>query len=277
MYVMYVDEAGCTGTLTTAGPSAVQPVLVIAGLILPADRIPALTAELLSLKRRFFPSRVNAAPRQLDDILVEVKGSAMRRAVAEGRANERVHAIGFLDLLLGQLEAVNARLVARVLIKGINVAVDRQAVYTRAVQALASHFQHFLAERQVGGFIIADSRTYYQNWPVSHSIFTQKFRWAGDSYDRLLELPLFGHSLNHSGLQYCDLLCSALVGPIATESYCNGIITGNHVRPGFARIKSRYTARLRAMQYRYQQADQRWVGGITVNDQLTQRSGAAFF
>ena len=54
---------------------------------------------------------------------------------------------------------------------------------------------------------------------VSHSIFTQKFSPAARNYQRLVELPTFGHSENHAGLQICDIVCSALLFPIACFAY----------------------------------------------------------
>ena len=274
---MFIDESGCTGQLLTKGNTPVQPVLVIAGIIIAAHELPFLTGELLRLKRRFYPAHFAAQPHQLDAILHELKGSLLRAAIAQGSAKERVHAIGLLDNIIGLLQGSNSLLLARVLVKGIGVPIDRTAVYTAAVQSLTSHFQTFLEVRQSNGLIVADSRTYYQNWPVSHSIFTQKFRSAGDRLDRLTEIPVFGHSLNHCGLQLCDLVCSALIAPIAINSFCVGHIQSVHVKPGFARIKTRYSAAIRAMQFRYQLSATRWTGGITVNDQLSHRSGASFF
>jgi len=45
---------------------------------------------------------------------------------------------------------------------------------------------------------------------------------SGDLYDRLIELPTFAHSDNHAGLQVADAMCSALLTPIAVNTYCAG-------------------------------------------------------
>jgi hypothetical protein len=64
---------------------------------------------------------------------------------------------------------------------------------------------------------------------VSHSIFTQKFKAEGDQYPRVLEMPTFGHSNNHVGIQIADLLASALLYPMATCAYCRGHVSNVHV------------------------------------------------
>ena len=74
---------------------------------------------------------------------------------------------------------------------------------------------------------MAHSRNNGKNLRVSHSIFTQKFG-AVPKYERLVELPTFGHSDNHAGLQLCDIVCSALLNPIACFAYCAGHV--NNVR-----------------------------------------------
>jgi hypothetical protein len=61
------------------------------------------------------------------------------------------------------------------------------------------------------GFVIADSRMKRVNTQVSHSIFTQKFRTTGDTYDGIVEVPAFSHSDNHAGLELADAICSALL------------------------------------------------------------------
>ena len=88
--------------------------------------------------------------------------------------------------------------------------IGSQAVYTSSIQAIYSGFDNFLTEQSDFGFCIADSRSKPKNVNVSHSIFTQEFQLATSFYSRVLELPTFSHSGNHSGLQLCDLLCSAL-------------------------------------------------------------------
>jgi hypothetical protein len=40
-----------------------------------------------------------------------------------------------------------------------------------------------------------------------------------------MEVPSFGHSDNHAGLQLADLICSAFLWPMAMHAYCEGHIT----------------------------------------------------
>jgi hypothetical protein len=124
--------------------------------------------------------------------------------------------------------------------------------------------------------IIADSRTPALNSVVAHSIFTQKFQVAGDCYDRILEMPTFGHSENHVPIQISDLLCSAMLVPMAHDVYCAHHLSSVHIHPNDALIRQRYAGRLRALSYRYQDGG-RYKGGITVNDAIGQRSAAALF
>jgi Protein of unknown function (DUF3800) len=128
-----------------------------------------------------------------------------------------------------------------------------------------------------GGVMIADSRVKQLNSQVAHSIFTQKFKGGGDLYDRLIELPAFGHSDNHAGLQIADFLCSGIITPMAVDTYCSGHLTGVHIRPEYANVKSRYASRVRNMQHRYQQKNGQWQGGLVVSDPLGHKGGHLLF
>jgi hypothetical protein len=127
------------------------------------------------------------------------------------------------------------------------------------------------------GIVIVDSRVKRLNTQVAHSIFTQKFKSSGDLYDRIVELPTFAHSDNHAGLQIADHLCSAIITPIAIQTYCVGHVNNVHVRADYADIKTQYKDRIRAMQHRYQEANGRWRGGLTVSDAISQIGGSALF
>jgi hypothetical protein len=90
-------------------------------------------------------------------------------------------------------------------------------------------------------------------------------------------MPVFGHSQNHAGIQIADLLCSALLFPLATRRYCTGHVTNVHVDAGFAQLARRYGQRLRAMQHRYTDDLGHNKGGITVSDPVgRQHSGRLF-
>lgn len=64
-YICYIDEAGCSASLP-ARKTDIQPLLVIAGLVVQQEALPSLTREFLSLKRKFFPG-LFTSPHLLDD------------------------------------------------------------------------------------------------------------------------------------------------------------------------------------------------------------------
>jgi Protein of unknown function (DUF3800) len=90
-------------------------------------------------------------------------------------------------------------------------------------------------------------------------------------------MPTFGHSDNHVGLQIADLLASTLIYPMATYAYCRGHVQNVHVDQNFGHLTARYGSRLRDLQYRFVDGEQRRRGGLVVDDKLGQRSGALLF
>ena len=174
------------------------------------------------------------------------------------------------------LEKHAIQIIGRVWVKGIGKPFVGRSVYTSSVQHVCTYFNHFLATTKGVGFLIADSRDPALNANVSHSIFTMKFKAAGDAFPQLVEMPSFGHSENHVGIQMADILCSAFLFPMATCTYCLGHVTCTHVQTSHIGLKRRFGARLRAIQYLYQEAG-KWKGGITVSDPLGQKSAAALF
>ena len=214
----------------------------------------------------------------LDAVLIEIKGAELRKSIAVGNRKEKRHAIGFLDKILDLLESHDTRFFGRVWIKGIGDLLKGTAVYTFSVQDICMSFQSFLSSINETGVVIADSRNKPKNSIVAHSIFTLKHRAVGDAFERIVEMPTFGHSDNHVGLQLADLVCSAFLFPMAMHVFCAGQIQSIHVRPGYHTIHSRYAARIKARQYRYQDPiNQRWRGGITVSDALSKQPGSRLF
>lgn len=276
MYLCYVDEAGCLGALPN-GTSPIQPVFVLAGLIVDACHVQALTLDLLMLKRRFYPNLLSPDAQFLDWIQAEVKGNDVRGHIRRNSRNRRRHAIGFLDGLVTLLEDHGARLIGRLYVKGIGTPFQAQAVYTSSVQSMCSYFQQYLTHANDHGFVILDSRDKPKNANVSHSVFTQKFQSAGDCYGRLVEMPVFGHSDNHAGIQVSDLICSALLFPMATFAYCLGHVSSIHVHESYGLLRDQFGNRLQNLQYRYKDPTDRWRGGITVSDALTKRPGSLLF
>ena len=273
--IAYVDEAGCTGALPSA-TSAIQPVFVQAAVVVDQAEIRGLTLDFLRLKVRFFPALGAGTGHFLDRVLGEVKGADLRKQVCDPGRRRRRQAVGFLDSLVALLEKRQVRLVGRVWIKGIGQPFNGRAVYTSSMQHIFRYFEHLLAASGELGLVVADSRTKPQNAVVAHSILTQKFAAGGDVYPHVTELPVYGHSENHVGLQVADLLCSALLFPMATASYCREHVSSVHVRPGHALLGARYGRRLRALQYRYREGVA-FRGGLTVSDAIGGRPGRQLF
>lgn len=256
--------------------SNIQPVFAFIGIAFNAGIVGDLTREFLELKRRFFPG-IHKSAHYLDDILVEIKGADIRRNIATGNRRSSRAAFGFLDNLFTLIEKHDGRIIGRIWIKGIGKLFKGRSVYTFSMQDSCSTFQKYLEFVDDQGFIIADSRNKRANTNVSHSIFTRKFQANGDNFSSLVEMPTFGHSDNHAGIQIADLICSAVVFPMAIQSYCQGYISNVHTRD-YSQLKSRYRSRLQDLQFRYQNpADNRWRGGIIASDAIAQRSGRALF
>lgn len=276
MYFCYLDEAGCTGALPHSN-SPVQPVFVLCGLIIPEASIRGITQDFLSLKRQFNPALAESLEYPLDIVKHEIKGAEdLRKPIRKKNRNNKRRAIGFLDKYLTLLEQHGCRILPRIHIKAPATPIDSVALYARSIQRINQSFQAYLTERDSQGIMIADSRNYDLNIKVSHSIFTQKFKATGDAYPNVIEMPLYGHSDNHVGLQLTDILCSALLFPIATLAYCSGYVNSVHVSPKFEALQTRYAERLKDLSFRYQDGE-RYRGGITVYDNIAQRSPNHFF
>lgn len=275
MKICYVDESGDGSALATSTANT-QPTLVISGLIIDYQNLQRLTLEFLTLKTNYFPG-VARRRLHLDRILSEIKGSELRKKAASNSRRERTHAIGVLDKAVGLLGHHDVRLIGRAWIKGIGTPFNNRAVYTSSIQSLFASFQEYLETQDDLGVFIVDSRTARDNTRVSHSIFTQKFRVSGDKYDRIIDLPTFAHSNNHAGLQLSDWVCSGILTPMTIETYCSGHVNNLHVRPRYADLKSRFRSRIGSLQFRYQEANGRWRGGIVVADSIAHRSGRLLF
>ena len=276
MRICYVDEAGCTGTLPSR-TSDIQHVFVLGGVDLYSRDLAAFTHDFLHLKRRFFPGLASAGSPYLAWILTEVKGADLRRAAVSGSRRQSRHALGVLDAVVGLLERYGARLYGRVWVKEPGSPFNGRSVYTYSLQYVCQWFNDRLAADDEQGMVVCDSRNKALNSIASHSVFTQKFRAAGDRYPRLVEMPAFGHSENHAGVQIADLVCSAFLFPLAVDAYCRGALTSVHVRD-YSVLRSRFAARVQALQFRrFDPARGRGEGGITVDDKLGRRPQAVLF
>lgn len=274
MNICYVDEAG-DGQRPSRQFPEIPPVLVVCGLVLRSEVVSEMTREFLDVKARFHPGK--AGQLRLDGILYEVKGSSLRRDVRSG-AHRRVRAaFGFLDHITKLLNSYDAGIVGRVWNKDPSCESDERSMYTFSIQDIAKHFQHHLKVQSTNGLIICDGRGKSQNASVAHSVFTKMFKQTGNSYPRIVEMPVFGHSDNHAGLQLADIVASAIVFPIACRTYCRDYLTGVHVHPAYDRIKERYGAWLQDSQIRYYTEAGKPTGGLIVSDPVGHKHGGELF
>jgi hypothetical protein len=275
MYICYIDEAGCIGTMPHAY-SSIQPVFVICGTIIDQKHIINFTRDFLLLKQKYFPNMCSGM-HYLDVIKQEIKGSELRKFIKKSH-NQRRFAFRFIDDCVKLLENYNVAILGRVSIKPIAIKFDGKAVYTSSIQHICSGFQDFLINKNDSGILIADSRDKGGNALVSHSIFTQKYKASGDAYDRILEMPVYGHSDNHAGIQITDLVSSSIVFPIATTVYCSDHIKNStHYHSQFLNIRNLFGKRLSKLQYRYCNAIGHWHGGIKVSDPLGYQNATRLF
>lgn len=221
-----------------------------------------------------------AGSTHLGKILLEIKGSEVRKTIRKStRRNETRHAIGFLDKVVGLLESHNAKIIARILVKRVGRKVNENSVYTSYVQALSTCFHRYLEDNNSTGIMIADARFPHQDQAVAHSIFTQKFKRTGDDHSRILEMPTFGRSVNHAGIQIADIIASGILFPMAVHAYSTGHINSIHVSPRFELIRERFGERIKALQFRYEDREVagRMRGGVTVSDEIGHRSSSFIF
>jgi hypothetical protein len=251
--------------------------MVIAGLIVDHRNLTALTSDYMRLKQTFYPHALSQVPHLLSYILVEIKGTDMRRQLRSRSREDRRHVIGYLDKVVTLLESHKAQIIGRVWVKAPGFGLNPASTYTYAIQDMARHFEHSLASSRQTGLMICDSRMHGQDRVVSHSVFTLKHRLAGDSFPHLVESPTFGVSDNHAGLQLADLLAGALLFPMACRVYCQGSVATPHMEPRYDRLRERYAARLQQMQYAYINTAGQSAGGIVVSDKRAQRPSRLLF
>jgi hypothetical protein len=270
MYICYIDEAGCTGALPLLNDQQ-QPIFTLAGLIIDITHIKNIAYDWIHLKQENYPNLAPPSGRFHDWMRPEIKGCDLRRGVKSGSRKERRFANRIIMKSLDILEKYQVKLCGRVYAKPIGGDFNGKSVYTSTIQEISSVFQHFLMEKNAHGMMIADSRNKGLNSNVSHSIFTQRFRATGDPYERIIELPTFGHSDNHVGLQLADLICSALLFPIAAEVCFAARAPENiHRHTEYLNLRTNYGNRIKSLQYRYRSSDGWWSGGLYLNDTLKQ-------
>lgn len=264
MDICYIDESGCTGKLPSA-ISDVQPIFALGGIFIASDDLPKLARQYIDLKRDFFPP---TPAKNLERMLVEVKGNDLRRDYCSGNRKTQRRATRFLHKTLDLLDEYRCKIVARVFVKDIAGEFGGQAVYTSAAQGICTCFQDHLTQRNSRGVVIADARQKTNhNITLAHSIFTKKHSLAGDPYNRIIEVPTLGNSQNHVGLQIADVVISGLLFPLAVHAYCRERIVSVHVRDEYENMRQQFGRRVAGLRYRYRnpQQNDRWQCGITVS------------
>jgi len=278
MYILYFDEAGCTGKLPSI-TSPIAPVLVITGLIIKADFLPYITRDFMNLKKKYFFKLLSESQKAHNSnwIKLELKGSDLRKILAKTSRNKRRPITSFFNDFFKMLNRYECRIVSRVYIKGIGADFKGASVYGSSIQYFYGAFQNYLEQKGSQGIIIGDSRSANQNSQVAHSIFSKKMSASGDDFSKIIEMPTFSHSENSAGLQIADLLASGLLCPIAIETFCKGHINSIHIRD-YSAVKSEFLDPVMNLQYRYKDASQkRTLGGIIVSNSLTDLPPASLF
>lgn len=271
MRLCYVDESGKAETLVTTERDQ-QPVIVIAGVSLPEAQLTQITREWLDLKRRFYPdvaSKLSGG--WLDAILYDIKGANLRRGfrrTATGR--QRKHAVGLISGTLGILERHGGNLIGRIWVKQLNEPNDDMSIHASSLQFICSAFNTQLTEER--GMVVVDSQTYQHNHRLAHSMFTQRFGKQPRNTG-LVDMPVFGHSDNHAGLQIADLLCSAVLAPIASAVYAGAYASWNrHCESGFLDIRDEFGERLEALTFEIvNPRTTRPTRSVVVNDPIGKR------
>lgn len=272
MQLCYVDESGKADTLTRADAQQ-QPVVVIAGISLPERCLTAVTHEWLELKRSYLP-RIRTGSRRgwLDGILKELKGTTMRRGFrTRATVRQRQHAVGLIDGLVNLLERHDCRIIGRIWVKELDAPIEGMNMHFSSLQFICGAFHAGLPDDE-RGMVVVDSQTYQHNHQLAHSVFTQRFA-RRPSHERLVDMPVFGHSDNHAGLQIADLLCSAVLAPVACAVYC-GTYSGwnTHCDSGYLDIRERYGDRLARLTYDWNNTRTgRESSSIVVHDPVMKR------
>ena len=272
MQLCYVDESGDDETLVDTEPDQ-QPVIVIAGITLPESDLTAVTHEWIELKTRFHPTIASSGRGWLDAILADIKGSKCRgRFRASASPREKQHAVGFIDGTLKILERHSATLIGRVRVKELGHGHNDINLYSSTLQFICGAFDAGLPADE-RGMVVVDSQTYRHNYRLAHSIFTQRFA-TSPKHVGLVDMPVFGHSDNHAGLQIADMLCSAVLAPIACTVYAGGSYGAwnRHCDRGYLKIREKFGKRLKALTFEWNNTmTGKKTSSVVVNDPLSKR------
>lgn len=262
--------------LTTDCPDQ-QPVIVIAGIAVSETHLTALTGDWLQLKRRFYPdvsSKLNGG--WLDAILHDIKGTTLRRGFKIGaKSKQRQHAHGLISGAISILEQYDAKLLGRIWVKECDDDIDDLTIHSSSLQYICEAFNSRLHNDE-RGMVVVDSQTYWHNHRLAHSMFTRRFGKRPKNTG-LADMPVFGHSDNHAGLQIADLMCSAVLAPIASIVYAGSYSSWNtHCNSGFLDIREEFGERLAARTFgwrnQFKASHSRRSRSLVVSDPIGKRS-----
>lgn len=237
----YVDEAGCPGKLPSAS-SPVQPFLILAAVALRSADINTFTRQVNRLKRAYLAA---IRPGTISTGQEEIKGSELR-ALLRKDPSGHTPAHRFLDEMLGLLQRFDAQVFAQVAPKPVGAPFDGKAVYASMLFRLARSFHGLLEQRCAEGFMVGDFREPRLNSLMTQAVARSKFG-DRDALPRLLDVPVFGHSESHAGLQVADWLASALIFPIVSHRHAGDLEQSAHLHLQDGRLARRYRKRLHAL------------------------------
>lgn len=251
-----------------------QPTFCISGIIIPEARLLQISHEWVDIKKQFFPKLCQHG-RRWDWHTVEIKGNGIRSAIRSNNRRRR-HAFGFIDKTIDLLKSHNCTLVSRVCVKTPGVEFKGNAVYTSSVQSLCENFQEFLSLKEAKGIVVADSRNQKPNIAVAHSIFTLRVGNSGDSFPNLADIPLFGHSDNHAGLQIADIIASSLITPICINHCVPRDQKNKHSNSNYKLLAERYCTDLNSLHFQYGPPDKK-RGGLVISNPVSKLGASNLF
>ena len=279
MYICYVDESGNASPFDLTNP-ATQPFFVIVGLAVDQVNVIPLTRDFVVIKRRFFPHYFSNITHSINAITIEIKGTDIRRSIRAGTRREKTHAFGYIDACMLLLQRHDVKLYGRALVKQDGMTQDDESFYGRSVWHICEHFNAFCDTVNHQGLVIADGRDQAQNRRTGHSVFTHRYAQSGNNCPRLVEIPVFGTSNNFAMIQLADLICSAVVFPMVSDAFSAHLVChrNDYVHAEYGVIRQKYKQDIKDMQYKYQNSQGHWVGGMVIADHttLTRRSSLLF-
>lgn len=209
MQLCYLDESGDANNPSSS-------VFVVGGIVIDAGAVEPITREFIEIKNNASPTKnLRHEHDHLMQNLDEIKGSSLRKIYREHDSPNSVKA-SVLEETLKILELYESEIVGYVRRRSEPSNNPDDDAYHRAVRHICKRFNHRLIEADDFGVVIADNRDPNRNSRLAHSIYTEKFRGT-DRLPRIVESLTFGQSENHAGLQIADIVCSALLAPIAAK------------------------------------------------------------